>query len=162
MKQEYESLPFRSNVSMIAFRKTAKDKEFLIASRINWPENFWKFPQGGIEEGENLLEAAKREFFEEIGTDKINILGVSKIENKYDWDNASIEEKKCVWRGQFQRFIIIEFLGEESDIKIDPEELKAYRWVSKEKVLAYTSESGHQLFRHYNGHISAVLKEFEL
>jgi putative (di)nucleoside polyphosphate hydrolase len=158
MKPEYEKLPFRPNVCLI----TLKKDRFLLVSRINWPVGFWKFPQGGIDAGEDLLEAGKREFLEEVGSNNMKIIGVSKYENLYDWDDKGIENKNKRWRGQAQRFLVVEFLGEESDIKIDPEELKDHKWVSREEIINYSKDPEHNLFRNYNGFIGKVFEEFSI
>jgi len=162
MKPEYENLPYRPNVCMVTYREREGVKEFLLVSRSNWPEGYWKFPQGGIEEGEDLITAGKREFVEEIGTEKFEISGVSKIENKYDWEERTILERNCRFRGQFQRYVAIKFLGEESDIKIDTGELKDYQWVSKEEVVSFAKDPEHKLFKHYNGKMVQVINEFGL
>jgi len=158
MKPEYEKLPYRPNVSMITF----KGDQFLLVSRIDWPKGFWKFPQGGMDDGEDPLETAKREFVEEIGTDNMRILGISKQHNKYDWDDATIERKHKQWRGQQQRFAVVEFLGEESDIKLDPGELKDGKWVSRGEVLENSRDPEHKLFFHYHGVIEKILEEFSI
>ncbi len=158
MKLEYAKLPYRKNISLITF----KENRFLLVNRINWPVDFWKFAQGGINDDEDIFEAGKREFFEEIGSKKIKIIGLSKFENKYDWSDNHIEEHNNKWRGQDQRFLLIEFLGDDADIKIDPKELKDYKWVSKEDILSYSKDLNHKLFCNYNGVIEKIFEEFLL
>lgn len=158
MKSEYLSLPYRPNVCIITFQK---DK-FLLVSLVDWQENWWKFPQGGIDEGEEIIPAGKREFFEEIGTNKIRILGVSKYTNQYDWIDKVIEFKNKKYRGQFQHFVVVEFIGKEEEIKIDPKEVKKYRWADKAEILAASKDKEHMLFQNYNGLIPKILEEFNL
>lgn len=54
-------LPYRDNISCIVF----KDDMFLLVQLNDWPKDFWKFPQGGIEQGETEEEAVIRELIEE-------------------------------------------------------------------------------------------------
>lgn len=51
----------RSNISLI----TLRGSEFLLVNLVEWPHNYWKFPQGGVSPGEALEKAARREFQEE-------------------------------------------------------------------------------------------------
>ncbi len=158
MKPEYKTLPYRPNISLVVHRAG----NFLIMTRINWPDGFWKFPQGGIEDGENMLQAARREFQEELGTDHYSIVGFSKYNNTYDWDDKTIEEKNQTFRGQYQRFAVIEFTGTDADIKPDPQEVKKYRWATRDDVLEYSHDPEHKLFFQYNGTIKKVIEEFSL
>src|SRR3989344_37454 len=112
MKRKYAALPLRDNVSLIVF----SGKKFLLVNLLDWEEDWWKFPQGGVEKGETLLEAGKREFREELGTDNIRVLGQSRYTNNYDWPDELIERKQNNYRGQSQRFLVVEFLGKSNDI----------------------------------------------
>jgi putative (di)nucleoside polyphosphate hydrolase len=156
MNKEYETLPYRKNVCLITF----KGEKFLLLNLIYWKDNWWKFPQGGIKVGETLEEAGRREFKEELGTDKIEILGESKILNRYDWKTKKIELKDKRWKGQSQRFLLARFTGEDSDLKPNPEEVKTYRWTTREEILAYSRKKDHMFFQNYNGEIPNVLEEF--
>jgi 8-oxo-dGTP pyrophosphatase MutT (NUDIX family) len=46
MKDTYKTLPYRDNVACIVF----KGDEFLLVQLHLWEPNWWKFPQGGINE----------------------------------------------------------------------------------------------------------------
>lgn len=158
MKKEYLALPYRPNVSLITFKK---DK-FLLVNLVDWQENWWKFPQGGIESGEEIIQAGKREFFEEIGTNKIRVLGVSKYTNKYDWNDEVIERKQKKWRGQFQHFVVLEFNGKEQDILIDQKEVRKYRWAERKEIIEASKNKDHMVFQNYNGLIPKILQEFNI
>ena len=112
---KYAHLPFRPNVSIIAF----KGNKFLVVNGVNWEANQWKFPQGGIDQGEDVITAGLREFKEEIGSDKLTVRGVSKHTNSYVWPDHIIESPPKhfdgMYKGQHQTFIIAEFHGEDQD-----------------------------------------------
>ena len=66
LKKEYLKLPYRPNISLVVFKRTSSGNQFLLVQLKDWQNNWWKFPQGGIEDGENLMEAGIREFREEL------------------------------------------------------------------------------------------------
>jgi len=122
-------LSYRKNVSCIVF----KDKKFLLVQLLAWPKDFWKFPQGGIETNETEEETIKRELFEELGIKKCKIIGVSSYKNQYDWDKNSLKLVNYKWRGQKQKFYVVEYLGEENEIKLNKNELRNYKWVNEKE-----------------------------
>jgi len=130
MKDIYKTLPYRDNVACIVF----KDDEFLLVQLHKWEPNWWKFPQGGIDEGEKIEDAASRELREEIGDCKIKIVGTSTHRLQYDWDDVSIQRGKCRWRGQNQRYVLVEFKDSEENIQLQEEELHTCCWVKKDKL----------------------------
>lgn len=138
-------LPYRDNVSCIVFQ----NDRFLLVRLNDWPKNFWKFPQGGVKQGETEKEAVIRELTEELGTDKFRIIVKSPFVHKYDWDRDSVEKAGFRWRGQKQKFYLVEFLGEDKDIKINTEEVQEYKWV-KRYELAKHFHHKHKLFANYN------------
>lgn len=156
MNPKYNPLPYRPNVCLIPFQKD----NFLLVNLIDWQENWWKFPQGGINEGEDIIEAGKREFFEEMGTNKIRVLGISKFTNQYDWNDKVIGIKLKKWRGQFQHFVVVEFMGDKEDIYIDPTEVQKYRWATRREILEASADKEHMVFQNYNGLIPKILQEF--
>jgi putative (di)nucleoside polyphosphate hydrolase len=62
MKDQFKNLPLRSGVGIIVLNKHNK---VFVAKRIDNPKNFWQMPQGGVNQGEDLLTAAYRELEEE-------------------------------------------------------------------------------------------------
>lgn len=123
---------YRENVSLITFRKLPK-LQFLLVNLREWPKDYWKFPQGGINPQESLGQAALREFQEELGTDKIRITSQSSIERKYLWlEPRIINGQKYI--GQHQKFFIVEFWGEEGDVMVRDEEIRTYCWATPEDL----------------------------
>ena len=65
--KKFKDLPLRSGVGIIVLNN--KNKVF-VGKRIDNPKNFWQMPQGGVDKGENFLDAALRELEEETGMKK--------------------------------------------------------------------------------------------
>lgn len=148
-------LPYRDNVSCVVYR----DIEFLLLQRKGWPKNWWKFPQGGIDKGESVEEAAIRELKEETGNNSFKIKGISKHLNIYDWNDEAFKLANYNWRGQKQKYILIEYFGEVDDITLDPNETQDYKWVSLEDLWSNINHDDKN-FSKYKETIEKVLKEF--
>jgi putative (di)nucleoside polyphosphate hydrolase len=106
--------------------------EIFVARRIDIATEAWQMPQGGIDEGEDLRAAAFRELKEEIGTDKAEILAESKDWLRYDLPAELLETARHgPWRGQRQKWFVMRFTGEDSDINLATEhpEFSAWKWV---------------------------------
>ena len=58
MDKKYSNLPLRSGVGIVVLNQ---ENKVFVAKRIDNPKNFWQMPQGGIDIGENFLNAAYRE-----------------------------------------------------------------------------------------------------
>ncbi len=97
----------------------------------------WQFPQGGIEAGEELFEAALRELEEEIGTSEVDILGALPGSIRYDWPE---ERWRDGWRGQEQRYVLAQI---RDSAKLDPNcgdipEFRGFRWVTQSEFSLLT------------------------
>jgi putative (di)nucleoside polyphosphate hydrolase len=97
----------------------------------------WQMPQGGIDEGETPRQAAFRELKEEIGTDKAEIIGESRMWLKYD---LPVELAGRVWggryRGQRQKWFAMRFIGSDTDIDLatDYPEFDVWKWIRPERL----------------------------
>lgn len=148
------SLPYRDNVCGIVF----KNNRFLLLQRIDWPDNWWKFPQGGVEDQETDEQAVVRELQEELGMINFEVVGKSIHTNKYDWDDISIMKAGNRWRGQNQKFFLINFKSNDKDIILAPE-IKTFRWVDKNDLEKYININN-QNFSNYFSTINKILEEF--
>jgi len=155
--QSIRNLPYRKNVSCVLF----KDNKYLLVQLADWKENWWKFPQGGIEENEAEEDAIKRELQEELNISKFKIVTRSNQTNLYDWPEEIVIKRGLRWRGQNQTFYLIEYLGDNSDIKItDFDEVRKFRWVTKTELFKLIDQKD-KIFSGYIEVIKKIFKEFE-
>ncbi len=145
-------LPYRDNIAALIF----KGNKYLIIQMIDWPDNFWKMPQGGVHEGENKRQALMRELKEELGSDDFKIIKQFPNKHQYDWDKESVKLAGFKWRGQKQSFFLVEFKGDK--IRIAKDELKDYCWATKEELLKKIDIKYHPLFKGYKKLVEKLLK----
>ena len=109
-----------------------------VGERIDTPGS-WQMPQGGIDVGETIEDAAMREFTEELGTDKAEIIKVAEQTVKYDLPDELVSKLwNGEYRGQEQHWVAMRFTGKDNDIDInrfDPPEFQNWKWVEMEKTL---------------------------
>ena len=124
-----KQLPLRIGVGIILLN--CENKVF-VGKRIDNPKNFWQMPQGGIDENESFLDAAKRELQEETGIKTIKI-----IKELDKWFTYDLPENligiiwKGKYRGQKQKWFIMRFFGNNSeiDVKTKNPEFLDWKWI---------------------------------
>lgn len=101
------------------------------------PHN-WQFPQGGVDNGEDLYAAARRELAEETGVVSTSLLGRTEGWIVYDFPPDSARGRKG-WKGQKQVWFALRFEGEETEIDLMTDrhaEFDAWRWGRLEEATA--------------------------
>lgn len=123
---------YRPNVGIVICNKHG---QVLWAKRFG--QNSWQFPQGGINEGENIETAMYRELYEEVGLSKkdVRVLWASKFWLKYKLPKRLIrtENSSPVCIGQKQRWFLLQLVSDESVINLKTSktpEFDGWRWVS--------------------------------
>jgi putative (di)nucleoside polyphosphate hydrolase len=125
-----DKLPMRKGVGIIVLNN--KNQVF-VAKRKDNPIDKWQMPQGGIDHNETPLEAMKRELAEETSITKIKIL--KKLENELEYElpnNLLGKIWKGKYRGQRQKWFIVKFIGNDSEINLNTKhpEFIEWKWIN--------------------------------
>lgn len=121
-------LPYRPGAGVVLVND---DGLIWAGLRIDSSVEAWQMPQGGIDDGETALEAAIRELTEETGLppDTVEI-----IDETPDWVYYDLPDELVgkVWKGKFggqkQKWFLLRFHGQDSDIRIDQDHPEFSEW----------------------------------
>ena len=97
--------------------------------------DFWQMPQGGIDPGEDIQQAALRELAEETGVQaqQVTLLSQTREELLYDLPDELVGKLwQGKYRGQRQPWVLARFSGDDRDVRLDahhPAEFNAWKWV---------------------------------
>ena len=127
-------LPLRIGVGIILLNH---ENNILVGKRIDNPNNFWQMPQGGVDENENFLQAAKRELEEETGVKSVRL--IKELEGWLEYDlpkNLLGKLWKGKYRGQKQKWFIMKFLGNNNEININTKnpEFLSWKWINPSEL----------------------------
>ena len=98
----------------------------------------WQMPQGGVDQGEELRDAAFRELEEETGISKVSVLAEAQDWYTYEIPRRSVGiALRGKFRGQKQKWFAMRYLGEDNEIDLKrhkPQEFDAFRWVDIDEL----------------------------
>ena len=122
----HKTLPLRTGVGIAVLN--SQNKVF-VGKRKDNPFDKWQMPQGGVDSNELLLQAMKRELSEETSITTIEVL------KEFDqWLEYELPDKlvgkiwKGKYRGQKQKWFVVKFLGNDSEINIDTKNAEFIEW----------------------------------
>ena len=121
---------FRANVGIILANT---DNKLLLGGRVG--AKGWQFPQGGMLEGEEPVDAMFRELHEEVGLEAgdVEVLGVTRDWLRYRLPDKFIRrhsEPLCI--GQKQRWFMLRLVSGDERVRFDRSEKPEFdriRWV---------------------------------
>ena len=127
-------LPMRVGVGVILLNN---DNQVFVGKRKDNPGDKWQMPQGGVDKGENFVEAMKRELYEETSIKSIKI--IKELEKNYEYELPK-NLVGIIWKGRFrgqkQKWFIAKFLGQDSEINLKTvhQEFIEWKWIDPAKL----------------------------
>ena len=124
-----EKLPMRIGVGIIVLNN---QNQVFVGKRKDNPGDRWQMPQGGVDKGEDYINAMKRELFEETSIKSIKI--VKEVDRIYEYE---LPDKLVgiIWKGKFrgqkQKWFITKFLGNDNEINLNTKhpEFIDWKWI---------------------------------
>jgi putative (di)nucleoside polyphosphate hydrolase len=124
-----QGLPLRIGVGIVLVNN---QKKVFVGKRIDNPKNFWQMPQGGVDNNENFLKAAKRELEEETSVKTVKVMKkLNKSLIYYLPKNLLGKVWEGKYSGQKQKWFVMKFIGDDSEINIKTKhpEFLEWKWI---------------------------------
>ena len=123
---KHKDLPLRTGVGIAVLN--SKNQVF-VGKRKDNPFDKWQMPQGGIDPNETPSVAMKRELEEETSIKNFKFLKEFNQWLEYELpENLIGKIWKGKYRGQKQKWFIVRFTGEESEININTKHPEFIEW----------------------------------
>ena len=129
-----KALPLRIGVGAIVLNNQNK---VFVGKRKDNPVNKWQMPQGGVDNNESFLSAMRRELDEETSIKNIQI--IKEIDGWFEYELPK-NLLGIIWKGKFrgqkQKWFIVRFTGNESEINLKTKnpEFVEWKWVQIDEL----------------------------
>ena len=157
MKKKLHNLPLRNGVGIVVLNSTNK---VFVGKRIDNPKNFWQMPQGGIDPGEEYFSAALRELKEETGIENVEL--IKEIDETLTYELPS-NLLGIIWkgkyRGQKQRWFIMRFKGNDSEInlKTHKPEFLDWKWIDIDEITKVAVNFKLEVYNKIHKHLKLLI-----
>ena len=157
MEEKYKKLPLRSGVGIVVINK---ENKVFVARRIDNSKNFWQMPQGGVDEGEDFLTAAYRELKEETSIKKVEL--IEEVDGLLTYllpDRLLGIIWKGKYKGQKQKWFLMRYLGEDSEINLrtDKPEFLDWKWVDLKEITKFVVDFKLHVYKELQEKIKKIL-----
>jgi len=156
------TLLYRRCAGAIVFNKKGL---ILLGNRIDTEEDAWQFSQGGIEEGESPVQAAKRELFEEMSITSIKLVSADEYASRYEFPEnvrQKFKKKGITTCGQDIYFCLFYFTGNEKEINTETAcpEFKGYMWSDFDFAVKHVVDFKRDVYLKAANRFNSVIKQY--
>ncbi len=157
MEAKFKNLPLRNGVGIIVLNK---DNKVFVAKRIDNPKNFWQMPQGGVDDGEDFLNAAFRELEEETSIKKVRLI------KEIDEVTTYLLPKHLlgvIWKGKYkgqkQKWFLMKYFGNDNEININTKkpEFLDWKWIDIEHMTDVVVDFKLEVYKKIQKKVRAIL-----
>ncbi len=154
------TLPYRPCVGVMLLNA---DGKVFVGQRNDRFGDAWQMPQGGVDKGEDVRDAALRELWEETGVtnDLVQILDQTQDWLTYDLPHDIVPKIwKGRYRGQKQIWFLMRYAGHDDQVNIATEhpEFTKWRWMDTDQlvtnIVPFKREIYSQVLTAFAGHLS--------
>ena len=153
-----KQLPLRIGVGIVVLNSV---NNIFVGKRIDNPKNSWQMPQGGVDQNESFLQAAKRELEEETGIKSVKLIKELDGWFKYDLPKYLLGKIwKGKYRGQKQKWFVMKFIGENDEINIktkNPEFLD-WKWIEASELTTIVVDFKMNVYKSLEKEINFIIK----
>lgn len=109
----------------------------------------WQMPQGGIDEGESVVDAALRELREETGITAEDVQLIAELPTTYRY---TFPHNKMIgpYSGQEQHWVLLRYTGDTSTINVqaaEEVEFNQHKWITPQWLLEHVVEFRRDIYR---------------
>lgn len=133
---------YRKGISALILNRS---NELLLVNLESFESQFYAVPGGGVENGERPEDAVYREIQEELSIPRnlLEFAGVCKEPLRLLFKKKKLNRDGIEYDGMERSFFGFRFVGENSEIVLQPEEIRNYKWVpfsDLEKYLLFDNQ----------------------
>ncbi len=114
-------------------------QEFLLVNLLSFEEKYFAIPGGGSDPNESIEETVYREIKEELGIDKelLELVGKSGNPLQFKFKEIKLFRDGIEYEGSEKYFFGFKFLGNDTQIKLQEDEVRSYKWVAYQDLKDY-------------------------
>ena len=157
MEEKFKNLPLRNGVGIVVLNN---ENKVFVAKRIDNPKDFWQMPQGGVNKGEDFLNAAFRELEEETGMKKVKL--IQEIEGIMTYELPE-HLLGIIWKGRYkgqkQKWFLMKYLGSDKEINIKTKkpEFLEWKWIDLSMITEVVVDFKLHVYRELKEKIQKII-----
>ncbi len=130
---------YRRAASILVLRPVERGYHILLLHKPR-KRDAWQLPQGGVEDGESVTEAALRELNEEASLTGCRVLGVSERVYQYDFPASFRRFRPDNVKGQRIEYVFA-LAPHDATVTVDGKEVDNHAWIELSQLPQYVKRS---------------------